>query len=332
MSNIIPFDSDSSVALIPRMSGINADVLSYQAQFPHLSIKGKVFTLGKGSEKKVLTRIVDDEEETLQSLQMAVVRANTKYRVFYASAYVEGEDNKPPTCFSNDGVKPDASVRAPEYKTCQGCPQNIWGVRDGKGFACNQKTRMAVVDLGRLDEPFLLNVPAASRKSYQEAVEFCDNRKVDYNIVAMRLSFDKEAASPKLVFKVLGMLDKPTAVKVQSMYDAEIVHDMLGIKGTRSPAPNGDEVEAAAAARQAMATAKALPKPVPKVDADEIADAIVKPAKAAAKPSPDVDEDVAAVVAPKAKPKAPAKPAPKAEATDDDFMNEIDALLGASDD
>ena len=326
MSAIIPFDFSAPVAVSARRAtSINRDVIgTHAATFPVLSIKGKVFTLVKGNEKKVLTREIDGEEEPVQTLQITVARANTKYRVFYATQFTEGEsDGKKPTCFSMDGVVPDTSASEPQSKKCQGCAQNVWGVRDGKGFACNTKTRLAIIDPVNMGEPFLLNVPAASRASFAKAVEAAEERGVDYNELVMKLSFDKDAASPKLVFKPVGKLTEATYAKVKALYEDDMVREMVGVKGApvADAAVDTDELDAALAADKAVKSAKAIPAPkAPEVDMDDIEDVVAKPTKAAPAPEPKVE----------AKKTAAKKAKPASE--DDDLLGDLDALLSSTDD
>ena len=91
MSSIIPFNAGAGLPAYLRNktadTSINKDV-ARGASFPTLSIKGKVFTLVKDNERKVLTR-PDDPDEVLQSINLSVLRANTKSRVYYAKSYSE---------------------------------------------------------------------------------------------------------------------------------------------------------------------------------------------------------------------------------------------------
>ena len=134
MSNIVPFSSAALPAYLQNrkaLSAINADVATASG-FPVLSIKGKVFTLVKGKEKKVLTREVDGEQETLQSMSLSVVRANKNARVFYMKAYSEDDaEGAKPTCYSGDGVAPAADSAEPQAKKCQLCPHAVWGSKAG---------------------------------------------------------------------------------------------------------------------------------------------------------------------------------------------------------
>lgn len=322
MSAIIPFDAQlPALPTSKRLSGINRDILGSGApQFPVLSIKGKVFTLVKGSEKKILTRDVDGEEMAVQSLTVSVARANTKYRVFYASAFTEGEENKKPTCYSTDGVAPAHNAAEPQSKKCMGCAQNVWGVRDGKGTACSQRTRLAVVDPNNMsEEPILLNVPPASRKAWMQAVEAADMRGQDYNRMVLRMSFDKEAATPKLVFKPTGWLSDEGHDAITKLYDSDLVKDMIGIahsETSAAPAVDADDVAAAIEAPKPAPKVAAQVAKAPEIDADDIEDVVAKPV---AKPKAA------------AKPKAEPKPAP-ADDDNDDLLASIEGMLSSSDD
>ena len=154
MSALIPFDfSAPSSGAKRRDKSINADVMIGSAGFSVISIKGKVFAIVKGDERTVVTRVVDGETEPAPALNLTVVRANPKSRVFYAKSYTEGDsEGAKPTCYSHDGVRPDAMVESPQSNNCQVCPHAQWGTKlssdgqGGKGTACTVNTRLAVVD------------------------------------------------------------------------------------------------------------------------------------------------------------------------------------------
>lgn len=347
MSNIILFGADAKLpaymANKTALSAINRDVVGQGASFPVLSIKGKVFTLVRDNEKKVLMRD-DDPDEVLQNITLTVIRANTKSRVFYAKAYVEGEsDGAKPTCFSNDGAVPDAMALDKQAAKCALCPHAIWGSKDGtKGTECSTNTRLAVADPAHVDDPFLLRVPGASRKGFAAAVKAAETRGIPYNALVLKVGFDKEAPSPKLTFKLTGLLDDATYARVSALYDDETVHEIVGMAkaAEETPAPltpaDMDELDAAIVAKAAVAKAS-KPAPVkapPPVtappddddDDDEVEDAAVKPApvKAAAPKAP--------VKAPPVKAPSVKAAAPKAGGDMDDLLGDLDALLGNMDD
>lgn len=364
MSAIVAFSAGAKLpAYLQNRSApstINDDVISGGLGFPVLSIKGKVFTLVKDGERKVLTR-ADDPDEVLQSLTLAVVRANTKSRVFYAKAYVEGSegDAAKPDCYSNDGVAPAADARSPQAKKCQLCPHAVWESKrnlDGtpaKGTACTVNTRLSVVDPDHVlgvekVDPYLLRVPAGSRANFAEAIKLASARGIDYNMLAIKVGFDKEAPSPKLTFKLIGLLDDEAYKVISGLYDDETVKEMVGLGEVRAalPAPvspasaSEEDLDAAIAAkatRDAVAKAKAEPEPAAKATEVTMAelDALLpqepKPTRRAAAKAPvEAEEVVVKEVAPPA-----AKPAAKAQETSaevDDLLGGLDALLSHTDD
>ncbi len=140
--------------------------------------------------------------------------------------------------------------------------------------------------------------------------------------MVVRVSFDKDAPSPKLLFKPVGWLPDAMLDRMEALYDDEVVQEMVGTPSTQrtahsdseAPAVNEDEIDAALGARKAVAKAAATAKPAlaaPAVEVDEI-DEIVKP-KAAAPVK-----------------KAAAKPA--AVDDTDSLLADMDALLGNKDD
>ena len=334
MSNnaVVPFDfSAPATRGSRRPNSINQDAMITSAGFPVISIKGKTFAIVKDGERKVLTRVIDDEEIPVASLSMAIVRANSKSRVFYAKGYVEGDsDGSKPTCFSHDGVAPDGEAEMPQSNKCQLCQHAQWGTKmsadgAGKGTACTVNTRLAVVDPKTPDTVFLLRVPAGSRTNFSDAVKLADSHGKDYNEVSMRISFDQEAPSPKLVFKPTGILTDEAFAKVQALYEDDTVK---AIVGTPSMA-TAQEV-----ARPALAapTPRAAPAPAiaaaPTITEDDIEMALSAVAAPAAAPKPAARKPVAKAVA------APvAAPAAKAPASDvGGLLGDLESLLSDSDD
>lgn len=363
MSAIIPL---SGAAKLPaylanraaQRTGINADV-AMGGGYPTLSIKGKVFTLVKDGERKVLTR-PDDPDEVLQNLTLAVVRANTKSRVYYAKEFEEGSEGEAakPDCHSSDSIAPMPDSRNPQAKKCQLCPHAVWGTgKQGKGTACAVNTRLAVVDpeqAAKADElePYLLRVPAGSRSNFADVVKAADARGIDYNMLAMKVGFDKEAPAPKLTFKLVGLLDEAVYEKVNALYGDDTVLDMMGLKpvaARQESAPEAEqpkndveqELDAILAAKAATDAAKASAKasaaqdddddtpPPVKATAKEVAEA-VKPARKTATKKTVVEDADDADAAP-APVKAAAKPAPDADAVGS-LLGDLDDLLGSLDD
>ena len=340
MSNIIPFSSGNLPAYLTNKTAfaeINRDVVSGPS-FSVLSIKGKAWTLVKDGQRKILTR-PDDPDEALQSINLAVLRANTKARVFYIKAYSEEEsEGAKPDCYSSDGVAPAADARSPQSTKCATCKHAVWGSKanaDGKGTACAVNTRLAVADPDNLEEPILLRVPAGSRAAFADVVKLAESRSVPYNALVLKAAFDKEAPAPKITFKITGLLSDEAYTKASAMYESDEVKEVLGLNPKQAlPAPaveaqvedevGADELDAALQAKAAVQKA-----------------ATQKPAKAV-KPAPVIEDEVSVdeieqVVAPKPAPAAKkvAKPAPAPVVEDDeggDLLGDLDDLLASTDD
>jgi hypothetical protein len=303
MANIVLFGTPNAAlpsyitsdraALKARASELNADVITGPT-YPVLSIKGKVFTLIKGNDKKVLTR-ADDPEAALQFVNLSVVRANVKSRVFFAKAYVEGSEGVEarPDCYSVDGIVPAADAQDRQAPKCAICPHAVWGSRanmEGKGTACSVNTRAAVLDPdtvqpGEKLEPYLLRIPAGSRTNFSDVVKAAEQRNIPYNALVLKVGFDNEAPAPKLTFKLVGLLSDSVYAAVEAAYSDQTVEDMLGYrpqaleappteadadvarllaeKQTREAAETAAAAEAAAAAERARQASVAPPPPQP---------------------------------------------------------------------
>ena len=328
MSNIVPFDFSAPAPVARpqrRPDSINSQVMIGGGGFPVISIKGKVFAIMKDNERRVVTRVVDGEEEPAPALSLTVVRANPKARVFYAKSYVEGSDEgTKPTCFSHDGITPDASVDEPQSRNCGTCPHAAWGTKlatdgtGGKGTACTVNTRLAVLDPKAPDTIYLLRVPAGSRANFNEAVKQVDQHGKDYNEVVFRIGFDQEAPSPKLTFRPTGLLADDVYEKVRDLYEDDKVKDIVGTPTV----PLAQDVRPMAdTARQIThTTLKQVSAPTPVVTEDEVEAALAAPAPA---PAPAPRRTARATT--------PVKPA-ATDATASQLLGDLQSLLGASDD
>lgn len=328
MSAIVPFVAGAKLPAYlsdrAALSAINDEIVTH-AGFPVLSIKGKVFTLVKDGERKVLTR-EDDPDEILQSLTVAVARANTNSRVFYAKAYSEDDaEAAKPDCMSNDGVAPSADARTPQAKKCAVCPHAVWGTgKEGKGTACAVNTRLAIVDPESTEapEPYLLRVPAGSKANFAEIVKVAKKRGVPYNSLALKISFDPTAPAPKLMFKLVGFVSDDVYAKINALYADETVLDIVGLGAARATLPAPEEAPT-----------------VTEADLDAALQAkAAKVTKAAVDKAAAVDPAPAPAPAPAETPK-PAKPAKAAKAEPaaadvgmDNLLGDLDNLLGATDD
>jgi hypothetical protein len=126
-------------------------------------------------------------------------------RVFYAQAYDPAAEATAPDCWSNDGNKPDASIKKPQCGTCETCPQNVKGSGQGATRACRFERRIAVVlpdEVGGNNEGDLYQIKLASKSIFGKGAGqlFPLNAYIDYVIangenidgVVTEMSFDED--------------------------------------------------------------------------------------------------------------------------------------------
>jgi len=140
-----------------------SNVVAFNAsQVPDFAKKGELSTLAKTlagggggqtgkriSIKGGVFRLISDGKEVAavedRFLDVVIVAAAAKIsRTFYGEAY-NPDNPAPPSCWSADGEKPDASAKEPQHVNCAGCPQNIKGSGSGDSRACRFSQRLAVV-------------------------------------------------------------------------------------------------------------------------------------------------------------------------------------------
>ena len=254
------------------MFGDTADELlgnSAGGGFPVISIKGKNFHIQRGDERTLITK--PGEDDPAASIEVVIVRANpNKSKVYYAEGYVEGETAKP-TCYSNNGVSPEADAQEPQAKKCATCVHSQWGARitsDGrKGKSCSDSRRLAIAAVDTPGDPMLLRVPAASMKALEEFAKQLAARNVKSQTVVTKIGFDHKMAYPSLTFKPVGLIgDADLLGDVKRIGESEIVAQIIGLKTVTGGEQQYSEEEelpviAAPAPKVAAPEAKPAPKP-----------------------------------------------------------------------
>lgn len=347
-NQIVPFTAEGGLpaylANTEKTPDINKDVVR-AAAFPSMSIKGKVFAISKDGLRKIVTK-PDEPDEVAQSIGVVVLRANMKSSILFLKRFKEGEsDGQRPDCYTMDGVSPSPNASSPQSKKCATCPHRVWGSRVGdgdqeggekKGRACSDTGRLAIAAPDKLGEPMLLRVPPASLKNWREAVKIVDQRKIPYNAVVMKISFDPEAASPTLKFKPIGLLNDADYPVAAEMYDNDIVRAIVGADDhgsdpvTPEPPVSAEELDAAIAAKATVDKAQ-TPAPAPAAQAPAPAPTAAPRKAQKATPATPAELDTALG---EAKPSAAPAPAatPAASPAAGDLLSDLDALLGGTDD
>lgn len=257
-----------------------------------ISIRGGVFRmLVDGKE------IAQNED---RSMNIVIVAANENVsRTYYEGTYEEGK-NIAPTCWSNDGISPDAKSDEPQASKCASCPQNIAGSGQGTSRACRYSQRLAVtLENDMQGDVYQLQLPGQSifgnaengKMPLQAYAKFLGGHGIPITAVVTEMRFDTASATPKLTFKAVRPLEPEELENAQEK--GQSAEAKVAIASTSS-AMDGAKPKAAIAA-PAPAPVQEAPAPKAKAKAaepeEEAAPEVAEPTKRAKKATPtDVAE------------------------------------------
>lgn len=292
MADIIPFEQATSVAVpdyLTEDNDANKDLKAHESKsFASISIKGKVFTIVEGDNRTILTSRNDPRSPATYINAVFAKVSPFKSKTYYAHGYNANAtgDAAKPTCFSNDGIKPDASAAEPQHKNCATCPWNVFGTSRGdngsvgKGKACADFVRIALCTSDNLEKLYLLRVPPASIKALGAYTNALKRRNpttgemedVSYQGVITEISFDIAQATPHLLFRPIGCFkDRKNFEQVKRLAKTEECQKMVfGTDPSMVPA------EAPVAA----------PKPVKRAPANDPAEQVLQEMESKPRPTP----------------------------------------------
>ena len=206
--------------------------------FASITFKGKTWGIRyRAVTQQLLAR--DQSGQVLGSIptiDVVIIKSATAIsKTFYLEKYKDG-DFAAPDCWSTNGVKPDIAAPKKQNETCRGCKWDAFGSRtmdDGrKGKACSDNKRVAVVPAADLKNeayggPMLLKLPPSSFAGLSELEAQLHMQGYRYDGLIMRLSFDYEAAFPKIIFTPIGVLNDHQAQEIVALQDNETVERIL---------------------------------------------------------------------------------------------------------
>jgi len=201
-------------------------------------------------------RLNEDGVETTVgvTLDTIIVGANPRVsKVFYAKAFDASADNVRPDCWSNDGLKADASVESPVHTSCADCPNNVLGSKvlpsGAKSKMCADQRHLAVVAAADPSKVYSLTVPVSGMKALREYFKELGNYGIGPEEVITELGFDDAASYPKITFKQKSFVPE----KAISRVDTLIASDSVKV-ATRQIAPQAaGPAIAAPTAKQSIA-------------------------------------------------------------------------------
>lgn len=261
--------------MLAELNALNgADDLSsgVSAGFAAISIRGAKWRIVVGGEEHPM--YIPGTNDLAPSIKVVLLRANPAVsKVYYEGQFVEGSDAKP-TCYSNDGIRPAADAADPQSDLCATCVKNAWGSKispsGSKIKACSDVRRVAILSENDIDNPApslaLLRVPAASLADLAAYGRALGKRNIPYAAVVTKLSFDPDAAYPKIVFSFDRVLTQEEMSVVAERMGEPVVEDILGLTPARGaaalPAPHADD-KFGIPADVAAPTATPAPEPEP---------------------------------------------------------------------
>jgi len=178
---------------------------------PRLTTKGKTFRFKEG----------DEEVKSGQSIDIVIMGMCPERglsHTFYKDGYTP-DASSPPDCSSMNGIEPDSWIQSPEHINCIKCPNQIWGsavsMSGGKAKACKDSKQLYVAKAEDFSKDpinctlYLLNVTINSLKAFSNYGKELSRAGIPSPcFVITNIEFDDEASVPKLLFRMLGILNK----------------------------------------------------------------------------------------------------------------------------
>lgn len=255
-----------------------------------ISIKGSVFRMIVDGKE-----VAQNEERSMNVIVVGAAQYNS--RSFYEGTFSEGQANKLPDCFSDNGATPNAKSEKPQASACKDCPQNVENSHSsGKGRACRFSRRLAVVlENDQRGDVFQLTLPAQSifgkgengKMPLESYVRLLGTNNVSVTSVVTEMRFDTSSATPKLTFKAVRYLEEDEFLNAQAKGKTPEAKAAIG----QTPAAiDGAQAPAIEAPKQ---KAEAKPEPAPKAEAKAEEP---EPVKRPKKPEAEAPKDINAVL------------------------------------
>lgn len=234
-----------------------------------ISIKGNIFRMVVGGQE------VAKNEDRAMNIIIAAAAPKTS-RQFYSAAYQEGVILAP-SCWSNDGERPDSKCEAAQSLNCATCPQNIAGsARQGSGRACRYTHRLAVLlenDAinGELYElslaaTSLFGKGEANKMPLMQYAKQLGSHGLNITDVVTEIRFDTDSATPKMVFRAVRALEinELEAVRVHGASPEARLAVTLSFQAPSARSAEPEELTFVQAAKAAPTAAPAAVEPVVK--------------------------------------------------------------------
>lgn len=215
---------------------------------PSLSYEGKTWQIIKdGNKTKLQATNSDGDLVPVPVMRVVVLNFNAdRGRSYFPGAYDPSKTDKP-TCWSVDGVAPDASVVDKKSALCNGCPMSIKGSKVAEGremVACSQHRMIVVVPGFDIEtDPLRLKIAVTSDYdkeivehgwfAFRQYVDYCKSRGVMHTgMVITKIKFDPNAQYPKLLFAMDRVLQPHELAQMKAQLANPKVAELLAEKWT----------------------------------------------------------------------------------------------------
>lgn len=195
--------------------------------FPRISIKGGKFHEVDGGETNTYMMAPASQGQPalpMMCFEAIILNANPNLsKTYYPGDYKDGDDAEP-ACSSDNGLTPDAHITAPQHTNCAECPQNQWGSKISKASqkevkACNDSKRLAVLPAwfpaGLAYKALGLTITPSALGDWGKYVKALSEKGIPVNAVVTNLTFDANAAYPKLQFAFNRFVPDADYIKVK---------------------------------------------------------------------------------------------------------------------
>lgn len=305
MSEMTLFQSGNTLPAHLRRGALSATTKALMGggTSKRISIEGNVFRMLVGGKE-----VAVNEDRGMNVIILRAAESNA--RTYYGGKTYEKGTKARPVCWSDDSLKPHENVKAPQHKSCAGCPQDVKGSGQNGSKACRYSRRVALLLASDIQgDIFAMNVNASSlfgqgegrKMGLQQYARLLGGHGIEVNAVVTEMRFDTTAgANMKLTFSAVRPLEEEEWALVQSRIDEQAALD--AITQTVSEIDGVEEEEEAPAPAPAPVVIEP-PKPTkPKAAAPAPAAGGFKVTKAAA---PAVAEEVEEPVVREAKAPVP---------------------------
>lgn len=221
MSNITQVPAHIAARIAARQqagtkSAVTDAIVGNGIDIPRISIRASRYRLVEGGV----------ETPVGITLDTIIVGANPRVsKVFYAKQFDASASDVRPDCFSNDGLKPDASVQNPVHTGCADCPHNVLGSKilpsGAKSKMCADQRHLAVVAAADPTKVYSLTVPVSGMKALREYLKDLGNYGLIPEETITELGFDDTASFPKITFKRKGYVPESAIPRVEALIGSD---------------------------------------------------------------------------------------------------------------